>query len=359
MKAAKTFIPLLCIITAGVRLPLFVHAESEILTNGQLLYHSYSSYTAMDSVIYNSDMRTGKQTEITSDHFINGMNADFGSHPYDIVFMAIDPAADEWDIYRYNRISKKLINLTANSGYRNEDPKFSPDGQKIIFKRGYWSHETDDFVYDLAEMHLASGNIRMLTDDLPEQSMPVYSADGTAVYYSLLDKGETGIFRLSLMQENSVQECIFAESGISSYYPMISGENLYFTKWISADLPNDSIVRLTDGKPVSLPFNSNVYNCSDSFPLADGSMFYSSTQNGSYDLFFYDGSISHPLTMLHTERNELGASFFSDAEAAVLIRNTADYLVQKEYTECNMDADENGIVNVIDLVYFKQLRTPL
>ena len=355
MKAAKAFTVLLCTITAGICLPLSVHAETATLTEGQLLYHNYSSYTAMDSVIYHYDMRTGNRTAITSDSFVNGMNADFGSHPYDIVFMAIDPDADEWDIYRCNTISGTLINLTANSGYRNEDPKFSPDGNKIIFKRGYWSHEADNFIYDLAEMNLMDGSIRMLTEDAPEQSMPVYSANGSIVYYALLENGETGIYRISLTEENPVQECLFTESGVSSYYPMTAGEDLYFTKWIAADLPNDSIVRLTDGKAIPLPLNSNTYNCSDPFPLANGSMFYSTTQNGSYDLFFYDGSTAHPLTALHTEQNELGASFFSSADAKKLVCNTADYLVGKEYTECNMDADGNGTVNVFDLVYFKQL----
>ena len=354
----KTIKPLIGLISMGlicIHSSSIAYAESD-LPKGQLLCHSYSSYTAMDSKIHYYDLNTGEIFNITSSVFVNEMNADFGSHPYDIVFMAIDPAADEWDIYRYNTISRRFTNLTRNSGYRNEDPKFSPDGRSILFKRGYWSQEADRFIYDLAEMDLLTGEIRMLTDDVQEQAMPVYSPDGESVYYSVhLETGESGIYRISCTDPAFSQECLFHESGLSAYYPMTAGDDLYFTRWISADLPNDSIVKYTDGQLQALPFNNEDFNCSDPFPLADGTMFYSSTKNGSYDLYYYNRDASVELTPLSTGLNELGTSFYSRDEARTLIQNTADFLVEKTPSERNMDANGDGSVNVFDLVYFKQL----
>ena len=70
------------------------NAVSENSQNsGWLLWHSYSEYSAMDSELF---LRSpdGEITEITG-NFIHPMNGDFGSSPTDIVFMAIDKAADE------------------------------------------------------------------------------------------------------------------------------------------------------------------------------------------------------------------------------------------------------------------------
>ena len=111
------------------------------MPEGWLLWHSYSKYAALDSRLF---LRTpsGSVQEITGD-FIHAMNGSFGNSPDEIVFMAIDRAADEWDIFRYD--GSTVTNLTPQSGYRNEDPKWSPDGTKIVFKRGRWDSAADDF----------------------------------------------------------------------------------------------------------------------------------------------------------------------------------------------------------------------
>lgn len=322
------------------------------VNSGHLLYHRYTAYDTMDSTVLLHHFDSGITREIPAGAFVNAMNADFGAHCYDIVFMAIDPAADEWDLYRCNMISGEICNLTENSGFRNEDPKFSPDGNHIVFKRGYWSTAEDDFVYNLAELDLRTGEITLLTDDSAEQSMPYYSADGSAVYYAQKSGEESSIWKLS--RETGVSECVYAEYGIHAYYPIASESGVYFAKWFSPSLRNDCIVRLTDDGPIQLPFNHTDYNCSDPFALRDGTLFFSSTENGSYDLCYYDGSSDHILTNLNSELQELGSAYYSKADAEALTAITTDFLLQRNSNSVNMDADGNGVVNAFDLAFIKR-----
>lgn len=330
-----------------------VSASAEMPQQGKLLFHHYSSYSAMDSELLLHDFGTGETRSITDDSFVHAMNADFGSHCCDIVFMAIDPAFDEWDIFRYNIISGKLVNLTEHSGFRNEDPKFSPDGNRIVFKRGHWDTQADGFVYDLAEMDLRTGEITMLTDSAAEESMPYYAPDGGSIYYAEISDGETAICRLSL--QSGEKSTVYAEKGVHAYYPMLSDAGLYFTKWQSPELHNDCIVKMEGDAPVMLPLHAAEYNCSDPFPLHDGSLFFSSTKEGGYDLYFYDGQTEYALTALSTPQEDLGASYYGREEAEKIIAETTDFLLCRERSGRNMDADGNGVVNAFDLALLKRM----
>lgn len=317
----------------------------------KLLYHSYSSYEAMDSRLMLCDPRSGIASVLADDSFVHAMNGDFGSHCYDITFMAIDPAADEWDIFYYNTLSRRLVNLTEHSGFRNEDPKFSPDGEHIVFKRGYWSAEKEDFVYDLAMLELKTQEITMLTAGGGEESMPCFSADGTSIYYANALDGVTEIRELIL--DTGEDRCLYTEDGVHVYYPMASLEGLYFTRWHSAEQRTDCIYRLGDTAP--LPFCHAEYNCSDPFPVTGGGMLFSSTAAGSYDLYYHDGTKTKPLTALNTELHELGSSCYSTAEAERIVVHTTDHLLQRAPAEMRMDADDNGRVDAFDLALLKRM----
>ena len=279
-------------------------SEKAELPKGWLLWHSYSEYSALDSKLY---LRApdGKVETIDGD-FVHAMNGSFGASPETLTFMAIDKAADEWDIYL--REGGNIINLTKNSGFRNEDPKFSPDGKTIVFKRGHWDNSTDDFVYDLALLDVETREVTMLTTSLAEEAMPCFSADGNSVYYTSYADGIGSICRLDIASLKS--GTIYSEDGVTAYYPVACGDKLYFTKWYSADDHCDQIM-LYDGEEVStLPFDSADYDCSDACPLGGDKMIFSSTINGGYDLYYYDGVSAFPLTELNSDKNELGASFF-------------------------------------------------
>ena len=95
---------------------------------------------------------------------------------------------------------------------------------------------------------------------------------------------------------------------MTAYYPIVSGDNVYFTKWYSADNRCDQIMRY-DGKNISgLPFDSEEYDCSDACPINDSKIVFSSTVNGAYDLYYFDGRNVSALSELNSDKNELGAA---------------------------------------------------
>jgi len=279
-------------------------SEKAELPKGWLLWHSYSDYRSLDSKLY---LRTPDGvTETISGDFVHAMNGSFGTSPETITFMAIDKAADEWDIYL--RSSSKTVNLTQNSGFRNEDPKFSPDGKTIVFKRGHWDSSADDFVYDLALLDVETREVTMLTDTPAEEAMPCFSADGKYVYYTSYSDGTGSICRLDTASRST--ETIYSEDGVTAYYPVVFRDELYFTKWNSPDNRCDQIMRCDGENVTAMPFSSADHDCSDPCPLGGSKMVFSSTMNGDYDLYCYDGRNVSPLTELNSGKNELGASFF-------------------------------------------------
>lgn len=310
-------------------------ADNAELPKGWLLWHNNSDYSALDSNLY---LRSPDgTTETISGEFIHAMNGYFGNSPEQFTFMAIDKIADEWDIFLYDKGA--ITNLTQNSGFRNEDPKFFPDGRSIIFKRGYWSSSANDFVYDLALVDIETKEVTMLTDTPEEEAMPCYSADGKYIYYAVYKDRIGSIYRIEA--ETGKTEAIYSESGINAYYPIVKGDKLYFTAWHTADNHCDRIM-CYDGKNVyPMPINSADYDCSDACPIDDNKIIFSSTMNGSYDLYYSDGLNISPLSELNTDINELGADFFSYDE---YLGNNA--------VEGDVNAD--GVLSVADLVLLQK-----
>lgn len=286
------------------------------LPKGWLLWHSYSEYTALDSKLY-LQTPEGIVKEIGGD-FIHAMNGSFGITPEQFTFMAIDSSADEWDIYLYD--NGNVTNLTKNSGFRNEDPKWSPDGKQIVFKRGYWDNSIGDFVYDLATLDIATYEVTMLTDDRAEDAMPFFSEDGKYIYYTRYTDGIGSIYRMDTTTHET--EDIYSETGVTAYYPIVKGKKVYFAKWYSSENHCDQMM-CYDGSNISaLTFNSEQYDCSDPCPVKDDTIIYSGTANGVYDLYYYNGKESVRMTELCSDKNELGADYYSLDEYENYLNNS-------------------------------------
>lgn len=283
-----------------------VHKTSHV-PEGWLVWHSYTDYSAMDSSLYYMEPN-GKIRTIEGD-YVHAMNGSFGPAPDKVTFMAIDTAADEWDIFIYNAIDESVVNMTEHSGFRNEDPKWSPDGKSIVFKRGKWNSNINDFQYDLAILDVQTRNVTMLTDDISEEAMPCFSADGKYIYYAGYKNGLGSIYRMEL--SNGKRRVIYSESGVNAYYPVVRGKDLYFTKWLSKTDHHDQLMRFDGRKIESLPFNKADYDFSDICPVEGDSYIYSSTLHGDYDLYYYNGREAVSLIKVNSERNELGADFYS------------------------------------------------
>ncbi len=315
--------------------PDYGWSENAVLPKGWLLWHSYSNYSNLDSKLY---LRSPDGTTKTiNGDFIHAMNGYFGNSPDEFTFMAIDRNADEWDIFLYE--NGQIVNLTKNSGFRNEDPKFSPDGKSIVFKRGYWSNSADNFIYDLALIDLKTKEITMLTDSPEEEAMPCFSADGKYIYYANYSDEIGSICRIE--KETGKSETIYSEDDINAYYPVTKDDKLYFTTWHSTENRCDRIMCYDGEKITDLSFNSSEYDCSDACPIDNEKIIFSSTLNGNYDLYYYDGWNTSPVSDLNTDSNDLGADFYSYDE----------YLENNDVTG---DVNSDGKFNVADLVLFQK-----
>ncbi len=332
------------------------------LPRGWVLRHSYTRYADGDSRLF-LHAPDGTVQEITGD-FVHAMNGSFGTRPDQFVFMAIDPAADEWDIFLSDAGS--ITNLTKNSGYRNEDPRLSPDGTKIVFKSGVYSRVTADFTYNLMLLDLQTGAYTPLTDDGAEKAMPCFSADGRSVYFARYTDHIGAICRMDL--DTRETETVFSEPGVTAYYPVVSGNRLYFTKWYSAENHCDQIMCLDGAQITAIPFNAADFDCSDACPAGSG-MIYSSTQAGDYDLYYFDGERSVRLDAMCSEKNDLGAAFFpADVQGdlnADGVCSTADAVLLRKWLLGIPDTaladwragdlDGSGSLNAADLTLLKRL----
>lgn len=283
----------------------FTNRSAE-MPKGWLIWHSYSSYEAQDSRLF-LQRPDGTTEEIKGD-FINAMNGNFGKLPEQIIFMAFDTIADEWDIFLYDK--GNVTNLTKNSGYNNEDPKWSPDGKQIVFKRSPRNSDAEEFFYCLALLDMKTKAVTILTSDTAEEAMPCFSSDGTKIYFTKYADKIGSIFCLDLITK--MIQTIFSEPGVSAYYPIANDTFLYFTKWLNAEDHHDQLVCFDGNKVIELPFNSEKFDCSDVCPVNQDFIIYSSTKDkdGIYDLYFYNGTVSESIKNLNTDKNELGADFY-------------------------------------------------
>lgn len=287
--------------------------------NGKIIYHTYSTYEARDSKLYIVDLDTKTKTCI-SDSFpevINPMNADFNPDGTEITFMGIEN--EQWQVFTYNFETKKLSNITDDHSLRSEDPKYSFDGSKIVFKQEYLDSNTNEMVYDIKEYDLNTKETVCLTEDNYEDSMPCYSYDNNNVYYAQSQDGSSAIYKIQKNSGNSKMK-IFNSENLKSYYPIASENYLYFTKAYSETNKNDTIVRLdfSNNKIENMPFNNSEFNCSDAYPVSDKYLLISSTMDsskGGYDLYLADTengktySLSEYIDDINDENEQLGASY--------------------------------------------------
>jgi len=262
------------------------------ITEGILIYHNYTNYsTAWDANLFMYDFSSDTKTDLSSgwniDHEMNAHISPDGSM---ITFMGDDGGLPrDWDIYIWNigsdEAPKNLTSPNTLNNLRDEDPKFSSDGTKIIFKQNG----------DIKIMNLDGSNVVSLSTDgmVIEESMPYMTTDGQKVVYSVGVEENADIYIMD--SDGSNKTTLINEPNVFEYFPVIKDESSFFyTRWLNSSDHNDQIY-LSDfsGNSSSLSINDLTSNNSDAYPVGSDYLFFSSTRTGSiggYDL--YVGQIS-------------------------------------------------------------------
>jgi hypothetical protein len=280
----RVVVSLLIALATGIALFISNPGASEPSLDGTLIFHRYTDYQAWDATLWMIDLPTGNLTQVGRDWvgMVSPINAHFSKNGQLITFMGSDSSLPEkeWDVFtsRWNGQGwSEPLNLTGPNGARDEDPKFSPDGQRIIYK--------EDGV--LVTMMADGGNKIYLTKGEPESSMPYFAANGRDILFER--SGDIYLLR------NGQQLKMFAGQGQSSYYP-ISLDNQSFLYTRVQNSKHDAIMRgFFDGTPsISYFFNSTDWDTSDSFPYGEGThyIFYVTGDflipHGGYNLAFAD-----------------------------------------------------------------------
>jgi len=278
---------------------------------GKLIYHSYTSYDALDSKIYLYDFANNQLSCISGNwNIIAPMNAHFSPDGKQITFMGINPSTDSWSIYLYELDSpQQPVRLSAGNS-RDEDPKFSPDGKRITFKR-------NDRV---SEMDVATGNVTVITPAGASYSMPYYNPEGDKLVCSK-DGGQNSSICLIDIHTKAIS-VLYDKTGVQDYYPIGADENsFYYTTGYSTSNRSDQVYRgYWNGQPsVSLAFNRSTGDYSDAYPVDDQWVIISSTRYGSrggYDLYIANAetgdiySITNYNSGINTTQEELGATYY-------------------------------------------------
>jgi Tol biopolymer transport system component len=320
--------PLGCIDVDGTALPVssngaVVASSLAPLLTGRIVYHSYVSYNDGTSQLFILNLASGTLTNLSSkwNNLKDPMNAHWSPDGTKIVFMARPKKGGNYsawfDIFLYTiGQSGNPANLTSTATRHDEDPKFSPDGSRIVYKVRPST---------LLEMDL-SGRVRntIISTSGPERSMPYYTPDASAVWYSHLPSGGTGsaasIHRINL---NGSNDSVSVDTpGVIDFYPIADtvGQFLY-ARTVSALNLFGQIYLFNGTQSISLPFNTPDADYSDAYPVGAQYIVLSSTRaggRGGYDLYLADRNtgVMWPISSynpgVNTSREELGASYTSN-----------------------------------------------
>lgn len=282
---------------------------------GKMVYHHYTSYDAMDSRMYIYDFAENN-LKCISDGWTNvrhPMNGHFSPDGDFITFMGIGDGGT-WDVFIYYFGEKQPINLTISGDYRDEDPKVSFDGTRIVFKRND----------RIAEIQLSDRLLKVLSSfsGSGHHSMPYYTPDGRHAVCGCGADGEDYIGLWNFAK--GTMSVLYDRKGVVEYYPItIDDKSFYYSAHVSENNRHDQLYKgFFDGsEPQKLKFNATNADYSDACPVSSSWLILCSTRSGSrggYDLYIAhetSGAI-YPLSdynsAINTSLNELGADYHAN-----------------------------------------------
>ena len=220
---------------------------------GTLLFHNYTSYESWDGQLFTVDLATKKLTNLTAKwksvkHTINGSFSNDGQY---ITFMGSQKDIEDWDVFvtHWNGSRwEEPTNLTGPNGKRDEDPKFSPTSNKIIYKENG------------------------VVATIGMTGKPTYFAPGSMPYF--LPDGKSYLFEqagdIYISRSNQTTK-MYSGDGIKSYYPIALNQKEFLYTRVQNSKHDGIMLGFTNGsKSIPYFFNNDQWDSSDPFPYQDG-----------------------------------------------------------------------------------------
>ena len=292
----------------------FTVKPTPLSLNGRIAYHSYSDYMAapLDSTdghvfVYRVD--SDSLTKVTDGLPVeNAMNPHFSPDGARITFMAIPVGSarnrNSLEVYVLDLASSSLARLTTDS-VPDEDPKFSPDANLIVWKRQgqIWRMSSD------------GTSQTQLTTTPDEKSGPNYSPDGSKIVYWSESGSSADIWWVS--NSGSGPSEIVGNADIQDYYPIYRDSgNILYSRWESAADHHDKIYNYNIGSDSSTRIAVNVTGVedADAAPIDATHLVLSSTRSegdGSYDIYVacYDNGVAYTLPAANSTHKDLGPCY--------------------------------------------------
>ena len=302
--------------------------------NGRIAYHSYSNYLAVPAqddsrdgnIFIYSFSGDGSLMNLTESlPLVNAMNPHFAPDGSKVAFMAIpaehaddieyDPQSGYWhrlrnnlEIYVYDLAINNLNRLTDNS-VPDEDAKFSPDGQRIVYKRTS-SHPDSGQVW---VMNADGGAAQQKTYTAGEKSGPNFSPDGLRIVYWSGRDSSANIWWI--LSNGRGASGIIGTPNLQEYYPVYrNSQSILYTRWESTTDRHDRIYEYKISSGSSQRLSVNVIGAEDSDPFpVDSSLigFSSDRSGGNWDVFVastIDGTV-YALSGINSSHHDLGGHY--------------------------------------------------
>ena len=310
---------------------------------GRIAFHSYTEYDddntdgyhSIDGIIQVYDLATNthyQRAEATiASQVQHAMNPKFSPDGSRLVFMGLpkthtyEHTNDAWanylDIFLYDLLSDRVVNLSEQAlqggtsagltdyGKVEEDPDFSPDGRRVIFKQDR---------SDLWEVSLDSLEISQITNSPSvEESGPRYSPDGQTIVFWEGTGANAGIYEVPATAGPHAQSTLVVDTGgIQEMYPAFQdNDHLLYSRWVSSGDHHDQIYlhELATQTDTAAVFSVTTANDSDPFGVTDPIVGFSSDRSGKggYDLFVGDSNTGEIrwLKAASTAKHDLGGSY--------------------------------------------------
>ncbi|MBC8526625.1 MAG: DPP IV N-terminal domain-containing protein [Candidatus Cloacimonetes bacterium] len=245
--------------------------------DGIIAFHTYSGFFNYDGIIHILDLSNYSTTDLNFSDWDGCTNPHISPDGLKIVFIAVPHNEHQYnklEILLYN-LENGILSRLTNNNVADEDPKFSPGGNFIVFKRNN----------DLYQIEVSSLEETQITStSTVEEWAPFYSRYGSKIYYTHRENGNDNIWQIDLNSEDATP---IIHGSNDEWYPQTICENSFF--YILTGNSDDVYkYDFTNGISEYLITNSSSDD-SDPFFISGNYFGFSSTRDGyGYDLYIGD-----------------------------------------------------------------------